>query len=118
MKSKLALGSAPAVSTPFLAAGVTSPTSLLSVFLHHRPKRIDARGQAKPIEARRHLVPSFADSPQFVEANTVGVVLILFMALLPFVESAPQAYRLKESNAASPISTFSGAIPDLVLGGG
>jgi hypothetical protein len=27
------------------------------------------------------------------------------------VESAPQAYRLKASNAASPISTFSGAIP-------
>src|ERR1700692_95911 len=63
MKSKLALSSPPAVSTPFLGAGVTSPTSLLSVFLHHRPKRIDARGQAKPIEARRHLVPSFAHSP-------------------------------------------------------
>src|SRR5271167_209358 len=63
MKSKLALGSAPAVSTPFLAAGVTSPTSLLSVFLHHRPKRIDARGQAEPIEACRHLVPSFDHSP-------------------------------------------------------
>jgi hypothetical protein len=27
------------------------------------------------------------------------------------VESAPQAYRLKASNAASPISTFSGTIP-------
>src|SRR5580693_1438892 len=63
MKSKLALGSAPAVSTPFLAAGVTSPTSLLSVFLHHRPKRIDAGGQAEPIEACGHLVPSFAHSP-------------------------------------------------------
>src|SRR6202795_2912730 len=63
MKSKLALGSAPAVSTPSLAAGVTSPTSLLSVLLHHRPKRIDARGQAEPIEACRYLVPSFAHSP-------------------------------------------------------
>src|SRR5271156_6502287 len=63
MKAKLALGSAPAVSTPFLAAGVTSPTSFRSVFLHHRPKRIDARGQAEPIEACRHLVPSFAHSP-------------------------------------------------------
>src|SRR5450755_1769485 len=60
MKSKLALGPAPAVSTPALAAGVTSPASLLSVFLHHRPQRIDARGQAEPIEACRHLVPSFA----------------------------------------------------------
>src|SRR5580704_14876637 len=63
MKSKLALGSAPAVSTPSLAPGVTSPTGLLSVLLHHRPKRIDARGQAEPIEACRHLVPSFAHSP-------------------------------------------------------
>jgi hypothetical protein len=28
------------------------------------------------------------------------------------VESAPQAYRLKASNAASPISTFSGTSPE------
>jgi hypothetical protein len=42
--SVLALVSAPAVSTSFPAAGVTSPTSLLSDFLHHRPKRLDARG--------------------------------------------------------------------------
>src|SRR5271154_262531 len=63
MKANLALGSAPAVPSPSFAAGVTSPTSLLSVFLHHRPKRIDARGQAEPIEACRHLVPSFAHSP-------------------------------------------------------
>jgi hypothetical protein len=27
------------------------------------------------------------------------------------VESTPRAYRLKAGNAASPISTFSGAIP-------
>src|SRR5262245_19867978 len=33
------------------------------------------------------------------------------MALLSFVESAPRAYRLKESNAAPPISTSSGTIP-------
>ena len=33
------------------------------------------------------------------------------LGLLPFVESAPRAYRLKASNAAPPISTFPGAIP-------
>jgi hypothetical protein len=33
------------------------------------------------------------------------------MALLSFVESAPRAYRLKASNAASPISTSCGTIP-------
>jgi hypothetical protein len=42
------------------------------------------------------------------------------MALLSFVESAPRAYRLKASNAASPISTSSGTIPvhvsDTMLG--
>jgi hypothetical protein len=52
-----------AIAAKAVAAGVTSPTSLLSVSLHHRPKRIDARGQAKQIEACRHLVPSFAHSP-------------------------------------------------------
>src|SRR5258707_6205561 len=63
MKANLALGSAPAVSSPSLAADVASPTSLLSVLLHHRAKRIDAGGQAEPIEAGGHLVPSFAHSP-------------------------------------------------------
>jgi hypothetical protein len=37
------------------------------------------------------------------------------MALLSFVESAPRAYRLKASNAASPISTSSGTIPGAML---
>ena len=35
-------------------------------------------------------------------------VVSLFMALLSFVKSPPRAYRLKASNAASPISTSSG----------
>jgi hypothetical protein len=39
-------------------------------------------------------------------------VVILFMALLSFVESAPRAYRLKVSNAALSISTSGGTIPD------
>src|SRR5271154_2990227 len=63
MKANLALGAAPAVSSPFLAADVASPTGLLGVLLHHRAKRIDAGGQAEPIEACGHLVPSFAHSP-------------------------------------------------------
>jgi hypothetical protein len=43
----------------------------------------------------------------------VGIVVDvvnLFMALLSSVESAPRAYRLKVSNAASPISTSIGTI--------
>jgi hypothetical protein len=63
MKANLALSSAPAVSAPSLAAGVACPTSLLSVLLQHRPKRLHAGGQAEPIEARGHLVPSLAHSP-------------------------------------------------------
>jgi hypothetical protein len=43
--------------------------------------------------------------------KAIDGVLTLFMALLSFVESAPRAYRLKAGNAASPISTFAGAIP-------
>jgi hypothetical protein len=50
-------------------------------------------------------------APIFVEGNAVGVVLILFMALLSFRGISTPAYRLKASNAASPISTFSGTIP-------
>src|SRR5436190_16845188 len=40
-------------------------------------------------------------------------VVSLFMALLSSVESAPRAYRLKASNAASPFSTSIGTIPSL-----
>src|SRR5207302_8434913 len=41
-------------------------------------------------------------------------VVSLFMALLSSVESAPRAYRLKASNAASPFSTSIGTIPALI----
>src|SRR5208283_1064475 len=88
MKSKLALGSAPTVSTPFLAAGVTSPTSLLSIFLHHRPKRIDARGQAEPIEACRHLVPSFAHSPHMGAIQSDALTLRTFALRLVSITAA------------------------------
>src|SRR6478672_8282438 len=37
------------------------------------------------------------------------------MALLSSVESAPRAYRLKASNAASPISTSIGTMPVTIL---
>src|SRR5947209_20042146 len=40
-------------------------------------------------------------------------VVSLFMALLSSVESAPRAYRLKASNAASPFSTSIGTIPSM-----
>ncbi|MGH6890898.1 MAG: hypothetical protein ACREEP_01440, partial [Dongiaceae bacterium] len=43
-------------------------------------------------------------------------VVSSFMALLSSVESAPRAYRLKASNAASPISTSIGTIPVLLVG--
>src|ERR1700722_19044531 len=42
------------------------------------------------------------------------IVVVWFMALLSFVESAPRAYWLKAGNAASPISTSSGTIPRAV----
>jgi hypothetical protein len=51
-----------------------------------------------------------ASSFSALVGTTVDVVS-LFMALLSFVESAPRAYRLKASNAASPNSTSIGTIP-------
>jgi hypothetical protein len=46
-----------------------------------------------------------------VEGNTIGAVLNLFVALLSFGGISTRAYRLKASNAAPRISTFSWAIP-------
>src|SRR5262249_22847024 len=57
-----------------------------------------------------------ASSFSALVGTTVDVVS-LFMALLSFVESAPRAYRLKASNAASPISTSIGTIPRRPRGG-
>src|SRR5215831_9293862 len=45
------------------------------------------------------------------EVKTAACVLIVFMALLSFVESAPRAYRLKASNAAPHFSTKAGTSP-------
>jgi hypothetical protein len=66
-------------------------------------------------EARQNsskLLDMFESASSFsaLVGTTVDVVS-LFMALLSFVESAPRAYRLKASNAASPISTSIGTIP-------
>src|ERR1700760_1326866 len=58
-----------------------------------------------------------ASSFSALVGTTVDVVS-LFMALLSFVESAPRAYRLKASNAASPISTSIGTIPIAPSGSG
>jgi len=49
-------------------------------------------------------------------APAAGVVVVLFMALPFFVESAPRAYRLKAGNADPPISTFLGTSPKRLMG--
>jgi len=65
-------------------------------------------------EARQNnskLAEMFERASSFSALVGIAVdVVILFMALLSLVESAPRAYRLKASNAAQPISTASGTI--------
>src|SRR5580704_5858253 len=82
MKSKLASGSAPAVSTPSLAPGVPqassasfsiiAPSASMPAARQNRSKLADTSSQALPT------------APIFVEGNAVAVVLTLFMALLSF----------------------------------
>jgi hypothetical protein len=67
-------------------------------------------------EARQNsskLAEMFESASSFsaLVGTAVDVVGLLFMALLSSVESSPRAYRLKASNAASPISTSIGTIP-------
>jgi hypothetical protein len=58
------------------------------------PKRIDAGGQAEPIESRGHLVPSFA------QCSGIGRSQIdRCCAKHAFVESAPRAYRLQRRSS-------------------
>jgi len=42
-------------------------------------------------------------------------VIFVFMALLSFLESTPQAYGLKVSNAAPPFSTAAGTSPNTLV---
>src|SRR6476620_1931503 len=63
VEADLALGSAPAMTAPAIAAGMASPASLLGVLFHHGPERLDPGRQAEPIKADRNGLPSFAHSP-------------------------------------------------------
>src|SRR5450756_1765865 len=63
VEADLALGSAPAMTAPAIAAGMASPASLLGVLFHHGPERLDPGRQTEPIKADRNGVPSFVHSP-------------------------------------------------------
>src|SRR5665647_2170384 len=63
VEADLALGSAPAMAAPAIAAGMASPAGLRGVVFHHGPERLDPGRQAEPIKADRNGVPSFAHSP-------------------------------------------------------
>src|SRR5215470_9769304 len=53
VEADLALGSAPAMTAPAIAAGMASPASLLGVLFHHGPERLDPGRQTEPIKADR-----------------------------------------------------------------
>src|ERR1035437_3010715 len=63
VEADLALGSAPAMAAPAIAAGMVSPASLLGVLFHHGSECLDPGRQTEPIKADRNGVPSFAHSP-------------------------------------------------------
>jgi hypothetical protein len=63
VEADLALGSAPAMTAPAIAAGMANPASLLGVLFHHDSERLDPGRQTEPIKADRNGVPSFVHSP-------------------------------------------------------
>src|SRR5271155_4119896 len=64
-------------------------------------------------QKRSKLAPTACQAPSTnAVASGTGGVIILFMALPFFRDSAPRAYRLKAGNADPPISTFSGTSPE------
>ena len=75
------------------------PSASIPAVRQNRSKLTETASQALPT------------APIPVRGEAVNGVVAFFMALLPFVDSTPRAYRLKASNAAPPISTFAGAIP-------
>src|SRR5258708_6684382 len=77
------------------------PSASIPAVRQNRSKLTETASQALPT------------APIPVGGEAIDVVLTFFMALLSFVDSTPRAYRLKASNAAPPISTFAGAIPDV-----
>src|SRR5713101_6238734 len=63
VEADLALGSAPAMTAPAIAAGMASPASPLGVLFHHGSERLDPGRQTESIKADRNRVPSFVHSP-------------------------------------------------------
>src|SRR6202163_432145 len=63
VEADFALGSAPAMTAPAIAAGMASPASLLGVLFHHGSERLDPGRQTESIKADRNCVPSFVHSP-------------------------------------------------------
>jgi tRNA(fMet)-specific endonuclease VapC len=80
----------------------------LRIVIHHLAKGLHAGSQAKQLEARRHVRQGL--ELQRSRRNGSGCSRPIHgVAFLCGI--SPRAYRLKASNAASPISTSIGTIP-------
>jgi hypothetical protein len=112
MKANLALGSAPAVSPPSLAADVATPQASSASFSIITPSASTPAATRNRSKLAATSSQAWPTTPVSVGAKAIDVVP---WRCFPFVESAPRAYRLKASNAAPPISTFAGAIPELAF---
>src|SRR5260221_12911284 len=63
-------------------------------------------------QKRSKLAPTSCQASSTIATGTTAAgVVVSFMALLSFVDSAPRAYRLKVGNACPPISTSTGTSP-------
>jgi hypothetical protein len=100
-----------------------TPSATPGAFIAHlSPSSPQAHRCPRPGRTDRSLPtprPKLRPQPPY-SSKAIHSVLCQFFSwrCFPFVESAPQAYRLKASDAASPISTFSGTIPSSVGRGG
>jgi hypothetical protein len=89
---------------------MASHASLLGILFHHGPELLDPGRQTEPLKADRNDVPRFVHSPQSGRRQS-GQWCDSFLHGVAFLSwnQHPDAYRLKASNAAPPISTFLGA---------
>jgi hypothetical protein len=82
---------------------IISPSAAIPAARQKRSKLAETSSKALPTGPKT--------GPKTAGGKAVAVVIFVFMALLSFLESTPQAYGLKASNAAPPFSTAAGTSP-------
>jgi len=84
VEADLALGSAPAMTAPAIAAGMANPASLLGVLFHHGSERIDPAVRQNLSKLTETASQALSTAPSPVGGKAVNGVIAFFMALLSF----------------------------------